>query len=214
MALIEFASLYPQVLPDVKGCPAPLMLNAIRNAAIKFCEETHAWEAVVDPVGMIANVSEYEIDQPLRQRIIRISQVIGAQGQMFFQTEADMDAQNRNWRLVTGSTPTIPVMINPRLMRVYPIPTATGEIISLKAIVKPSPDSVSIEDYIYDDYYMGIAAGAKADLCAMPGKSWSKPEMVGYYQSLFDNDVTVAKLKRAGGYSGTQGRARYQRFGG
>jgi len=190
------------------------MINSIRKSAIRFCEQSYAWEVVLDSLLMIANVAEYEIDQPLEQRIIRISQIIGSQGQLFFQSEADMDARNRNWRIATGTTISTPVMISPTFMRMYPIPVASGESISMKAIVKPSPTSLSIATYVYDDYYTGIAAGAKAELAAMPEKSWSNPNMVPYYQSVFNHAVTDAKMRRAGGFADANRQAIYQRFGG
>jgi len=215
MASVNLSDIYPEVRPDVPDCMDVIMLNAIRNAAIKFCEKSHAWEVETDSIIMSAGIAEYEIDQPLNQRIIQVSQVItAALGKIDSKTESDMDASNPTWRTTTGARVNLWVMLNPRLVRVYPVPTASGEVLTIKSIVKPSPIALVIDDIIYDDYFTGIAAGAKALLCAMPHKEWTNLAMVPYYQSVFDDAVSVAKMRNAYGYSGAQLRARPQRLGG
>ena len=214
MPTTNFSALLPEVSPEMPDCMDAIMINSIRKSAIRFCEETYAWEVDLDPIVMVANVAEYEIDQPIDQRIIRISQVIGSKGQIFFQSEADMDVRDRNWRVTTGDVVCVPIMISPIIMRMYPIPAASGEIISMKGIVKPSPTSLSVATYIYDDYYTGLAAGAKAELAAMPGKSWSNPNMVLYYQGIFNQAVTDAKMRRTGGFADANRQVAYKRFGG
>ena len=147
MTSVNLSDIYPEVRPDVPDCMDMIMLNAIRKAAIKFCERSHFWEVDIDPLAMVSGIADYDIEQPLNQRVIRISQVIGPDGQLFFKTEADMDSISATWRTVTGATPTVPVMINPRLLRMYPVPNATGEQFLLKAIVKPSPTATVIDDF-------------------------------------------------------------------
>jgi len=206
--MANLSDILPEVRPDVIGCPEPQMINAIRNAVIKFCEESHFWEVDLTPLSMAQNVPEYVIIQPANQRVIRISQIIGSFGRMAFRTEDDMDALDPKWRTPTGNSPKIPVMINPRLLRMYPIPNVSGEQLTMKAIVKPSPTATVIDDYIYDDFYTGIAAGAKAILTAMPNKEWTNFELVPYYQSLFNDDVCTAKTRVARGYSNAPLRTR------
>jgi len=211
--MTNLSDMLPEVLPSVTGCPEPLAINAIRNAAIKFCEKTQFWEVDIDPIMMISGVPEYDIDQPENQRIIRVSQVIGKQ-KLVFKTVSEMDFIHKAWRTVTGRTPIVPVMMNPRLLRMYPVPDVSGESFALKAIVKPAPTATVIDDYVYDDFYTAIAAGAKAELCAMPGKAWTQYDLVPYYQSLFDDGVSSARMRVASGFANAPMRARYHRLGG
>jgi len=213
MASVNLSAMLPEVRPSVSGCPEPVMINAIRNAAIKLCELSFFWETQVDPLVMLAGIAEYEIDQPMGQRIIRINKAIGSRGVLAFRTEADMDAVNPLWRDRSGDGVSAPVMVNPRLIRMYPVPLSGGEQIDLRAIVKPSPISDVIEDYVYDDFYTGIAAGAIASLCAMPGKEWTNFDLVAYYKKIFNDDVFTAKARVAKGYSGALSHIRPARLG-
>jgi hypothetical protein len=43
MADRTFASLVPRLNPSVPGCPQPMIISYIRDAAIRACERTLFW---------------------------------------------------------------------------------------------------------------------------------------------------------------------------
>ena len=64
MADRTFASVIPKVSPHVPGCPQPLMLQAIRDAAIRICEKTLAWRYTAPVFDLLPGVHEYFYPKP------------------------------------------------------------------------------------------------------------------------------------------------------
>jgi len=202
MASVSLTDIYPEVRPDVPGCIDAVMLNAIRRAAIELCSESRFWEIDIDPITIIAGVTDYEIYQPLNQRVVRLESAIGQFGNIPFKSDRDIEQEHgHRWREHQGAVPMGLIMLAPRLMRIYPTPNTTGAQIALRASMKPAPTATVIDDYVYDDYYTAIAARAKAILCAMPGKEWTDLQMVPFYQKIFEDAVDRAKVIRARMYS-------------
>lgn len=195
-----FSDLLPEVLPDVPDCLNIVMEKAIRDAAIKFCEETHIWEVDLPTISLLADTAEYALAPPTNQQIIKLTQVI-MNGRMIEPTSiVNLDSRSTTWRALIGTQPTNWLMVNPVTLRAYPIPSVDGAI-TAKAIVKPSRTATGIDDFISNDYYLAIAAGAKALLCAMPHKAWTALELVSYYQSIFNEGVNRAKLYKNSGFA-------------
>ena len=46
------------ILPDVPGCPSPTMRFHVRRAVIEFCKESGIWVQDLDPITLIAGVSQ------------------------------------------------------------------------------------------------------------------------------------------------------------
>jgi hypothetical protein len=64
MATAAFTTLLPKVLPNVPGCPQPLALQHIRDAAIRVCERTLAWRYVQPSFALSPGVHEYPYNKP------------------------------------------------------------------------------------------------------------------------------------------------------
>ena len=60
-----FASLVPRVNPSVPGCPYPMLLQYIRDSAIRTCERTLYWRYQVPLFNLLPGVSEYLYDKPV-----------------------------------------------------------------------------------------------------------------------------------------------------
>ena len=54
-----FSDLLPKVLPSVPGCPQPLAIQHIRDAAVRVCERTLAWRYVQPKFNLTPGVHEY-----------------------------------------------------------------------------------------------------------------------------------------------------------
>jgi hypothetical protein len=64
MATRLFTDLLPKVLPSVPGCPQPLAIQHIRDAAIRVCERTLAWRYTQPKFNLLPGVHEYVYDKP------------------------------------------------------------------------------------------------------------------------------------------------------
>jgi hypothetical protein len=64
MATRLFTDLLPKVLPSVPGCPQPLAIQHVRDAAIRVCERTLAWRYTQPKFNLLPGVHEYLYDKP------------------------------------------------------------------------------------------------------------------------------------------------------
>lgn len=60
-----FASLVPRVNPSVPGCPYPMLVQYIRDSAIRTCERTLYWRYQVPLFNLLPGVSEYLYNKPV-----------------------------------------------------------------------------------------------------------------------------------------------------
>lgn len=60
----EFTTLFPKVAPSVPGCPRPLVLQAVCDAAIRVCERTLLWRYSPPKYNLIPGVHEYFYEKP------------------------------------------------------------------------------------------------------------------------------------------------------
>lgn len=64
MADREFVSLVQRVQPSVPGCPQPMIVQYIRESAIRVCERTLAWRYEQPKFQLLPGVHEYLFDKP------------------------------------------------------------------------------------------------------------------------------------------------------
>ena len=60
-----FTDVLPKVLPSVPGCPQPLVVQHIRDAAIRVCERTLAWRYAQPKFQLLPGVFDYEYQKPV-----------------------------------------------------------------------------------------------------------------------------------------------------
>ena len=60
----------PEVLVDVPGCPDIVAVNAVRNAAIDFCEKSQVWQYdFTAKVSLVAAQAVYALTPPTGARV-------------------------------------------------------------------------------------------------------------------------------------------------
>lgn len=64
MATRLFTDLLPKVLPSVPGCPQPLAVQHVRDAAIRVCERTLMWRYAQPTFRLLPGVFDYEYQKP------------------------------------------------------------------------------------------------------------------------------------------------------
>ena len=60
----SFSTLGPKVATSVPGCPQPMVLDYIRDAAIRVCERTLLWRHVQPKFALTPGVPEYTFERP------------------------------------------------------------------------------------------------------------------------------------------------------
>jgi len=87
-------------------------------------------------------------------------------------------------------------------IRVAPVPKVNTTLI-VKLALRPTYSATDIEDELLSSNEDGIRYSALARLKRQPATDWYSPEEVGYYQSLFDQEVGQKRIAiMNGGLSG------------
>ena len=191
-------SFYPYVLPEVIGCPDPLLKMQILSAAAEFCRETLAWTEQQDPTPLVDGVQDYELDMPSQSYALTVRDVwIGGRRLRPMTMHAMQDAMP-NWATITNNEPIYYNAATERgLIRLFPIPANASQSLVIRAAFVPTPSATSLPDFLGQRYMDVVASGAKARLLQMAGSPWANPQMAAYYRQLFDNGVASARIDEA-----------------
>jgi hypothetical protein len=156
-----------EVLPEVAGCPVQIAENAIRNAAIEFCNQSRVWRERIVDVPLVADTATSTLD-----------------------TTGASAAAN----IFTTDRPHYYNNDEPKIIRFYPTPNAsyTAEVF---ATLKPTLDGVSGPNFLFDDWLEPISHGAKARLKAMSGRPWQDTKMIQFHRREFITGWTEARIR-------------------
>ena len=209
----SFALWYPEINPDITNVPYPALKEAVRAAAIKFCNKTHLWKVELDPIDIVADQSDYTLTVPteLEADIIVVDDVqYKAEGEDDdkYQTVYPVSFVQKNlntgggWRFSNIESIT-EYYVDPEdvttLHLVGNPSEASTDGLLVTVIIKPIRIATALPDFIYDDYREEIGCGAKANLFLRKGMPWYDPKIADYYKNEFDNACNNGKLTRVKG---------------
>ncbi len=177
----------PRTLPWCLSVPEPLVYQALIDCAIQFCEETHIVRFISDPIMVVANVQDYDIDLPQFTDLARILRVW--YGPDPYGIPSGFPT---NWFVTDTTTLTI-----------IPVPTTQrNDWMFMEIATKPTRTATTVDDLLYTDYIEGIAGGAVARICQMPDQPWSNDDNAAKGQALYQRWKGKAQIE------GTKGRVR------
>lgn len=192
----------PYVLPYVMGCSEPLALQALRDTAIRFCEQTHIITKTLDPLTSVPGIDTYDLESEPNEQVLMVMQAWFGM---------------RKLQVISGdSLPTIPEMFNRAFpdARIEPgVPTSLmqnpddtftlnripGErekaIMTLRASIKPRINATSVDDRLFKEYAFPIGQGAVAYLMKIPNQSFSAPGGFMLYEAAFLDAQRQARIR-------------------
>lgn len=214
MAATSYDSLFPYIMLDVDGAPAPVVTAMINKAARELCLRSSCWYEWED-IPLIANENEYDISSPSGSSVVRAVKYAAIGQRALIPETEDRILENKRWMLEQVGEPQIFYMLTDMTMKVYPIPTDVdaGKIMRVKSSFVPALDATSIPSPFIERYSETLIAGAKASLMAMANKTWSNPQMALVYQGIFDTGVDRARIEVEMSYSPTSLRVANRKFG-
>lgn len=197
----------PFVAPKVLGCTDPLIEEAVLNACIEFASKSCIVRQVTNDAA-VADLTEYDVDQPSMLRVNRIHDVFFKRTRLTPRAQHMItDAVAAYGESVAGKSaaaglPCEWVSRDPAqaTVSVYPAPALSeADAITIVASMVPTISATRVPDVLYDDYARDIAAGAVAELMLVPAQPWSNPVLAGVYRRQFDAAATAAAaLSRTG----------------
>lgn len=188
---VAISVLVNEALPELTGCPYPLIEAKVKEALQSFCEGTDAFNSgfrknvlstdPTSPNGQItiatpAALAEYEPSEILTLRIDGVS----------YSTKR---------RVITEDLTNIDDIVGKRTKFWYPATAASiimypfdpvAVQLSLQVAFKPLMTVTAIDDIFYQDWHTAIVRGAKGSLMAMAGKPWSNAQRASYCLGQFE----------------------------
>ncbi|GEM_PF-3868363 len=210
------------IKPDMPGCPRKTVADAARSAAIEFCKVTQLWRLESELSVIMADHAIYTPDTP---DDVEISAIIKVQlikrnelGEEIGRTELlplnDSDLSRMgNWESLKDKEPRYYRTHEPNRVQLIPAPTETlMESLVMTIAVKPSYGSKLCPQFLLSSHAEAIGYGAKAQLAAIPNKTWSNPSMVPHYRQEFQSKMNSVTRNQNTANSRKSLRVRGRRF--
>lgn len=188
---IKWEKFFPRVMPEVKGCPAPIVIQAIRDAAREFCEKTWVWQEIV-PFQMEKGQREVFISMPRGASLVSVKSIVEEGGEhtvpddIFIRSDRNLD-QFKSEASSTKQT-------------------------QARGIFTPSENSDSCPDFLYNDHAEIIAHGVKARLMYDARKTWGHPDLAAMHHNMFRKGIANIKIYLHQGYRGSSSKVKPRRF--
>lgn len=208
-----YEAFLPEVLPYAPDCPEIVAVNAIRNACIEFCEESN-WLLYEHPeITTLAGVGSYPLIVPTGTMSARIYE--GWCGNLQLKPVSEEVLKRvyvYDWREMEGGAQFV-TMLNPDEAIIVPKPLIPN-VAPLKLIIalKPTRDSVDVDDRIYQRWAEQIGWGARGRLLEIPNQSFYDPATAMKYKAMFTTAIGQAAVERNRGLTRAPVRARPPRF--
>lgn len=194
-----YSAWLPTIQPHVPDCPSPMIIEAVRQACIDFCESSGYLRVDLEPFNTVATDEEYELTAPTDTVVCRVLTVRCGDRILEATTQERLDADASYWRNLTGQ-PARYIQPDQDTIILSPTPDSV-EPVKVFATVRPSQASGAVDDQIFERFKDRIASGAMARLMAMPAVAWSNPELSAYHANIFGDGVSDAADKAARGLS-------------
>jgi|ThiBiocorrection_1091964.scaffolds.fasta_scaffold74009_2 hypothetical protein len=193
-----WSEFYDLVAPHLPGCPFAAMDNALRQAAIVFCEQSLAWRFDHPAIAIEPGVSVYPFALPAESALHAILHaVLDGRKIACFAAGRDMEERNRAINLLQG----VPSCIfgSADSFTLAPEPTASGVLI-LRVVLKPSLASTGLGDREFDEYREAIAHGALFRLMSSPKKPYTQLQLASTHQEQFGIKTGAAAMNAERSY--------------
>lgn len=199
MATRTFLSLVNRLAPSVPGCPQPIIMQYIRDAAIEACERTLAWRYEQPAIRLTPGVYEYPYNNPTGTEVHAFLTAT-ANGQtidpvtleQLYLAYPDWPSTDTTKR----ADPRLICQLDPDNFVLAPIPDASKNY-DLKMIValKPVRDASGMDKSVFDDLENVIMHGALQHLLVLPDKNWSDRELATYHAKQYLFKITERRAR-------------------
>jgi hypothetical protein len=192
--MAEIVDLLQNVAQKIRRAPEPTLVHAYREAARKFCVESH-WLRRETPVLTEADVPQYDLvetgmDDPLLEIIgVRVITIAGTG----MASRRINPSDPMGWD--PSTEPGAPVTwcyIPEQLVNLFPTPDAVYTL-TVTLEVQPLVDAESLPDDLLRKWDRALSQGALAYLYDLHGQPWYNPQLARKNELLFQAAINNAK---------------------
>lgn len=182
----------PLVAGQITGCPDALLRDAIREAAIEFCDRTRV---LSEPVELTTTEGDPVVDLYLDYGEVSTVEAV-RRGDTLLEPLSRRVFLERSLDHITGPARAYYLEADNRL-RIGPVPD-TAETLIATVAARPSDTTLSLPDELYRDWRLPLAAGARAYIRAIH-QAWFEPRLEALDRERFERGVAQAETRRARG---------------
>ena len=199
MAIVPYTQWLPYVQVNVPDCPKALIVEAIRQKVIEFCQRSLFLRQELDGFYTVADDNEYDLTSPVDTTIAQLLMLKVNKRELEPKTQDDLEEIYQEWRDQSGE-PSYFFLKNTNTAILVPNPIGVYPVRILVAL-KPTQSAQGVDEIIFEEYKDAIKHGALAYLMLMAEKTWSNPNMSAFYQSQFDAAIQESKMRAEQGYA-------------
>lgn len=191
-----WSGFYDLVAPHLPGCPVTAMDNALRQAAIAFCEQSLAWRFDHPAIAVEPGVSVYPFAPPdgsVTHAILHAA----LDGREITCGAGGWDMAERSRASSLCGIPSC-ILGGSGFLTLVPPPCASG-VLTLSVALKPSPTSAGLGDRELDEYREAIVHGTLSRLMCSPKKPYTQLQLASYHQEQFGIKTGAAAVREGRG---------------
>jgi hypothetical protein len=198
MATRLFSDLVNRIAPSVPGCPQPVIVTYVRNAAIDVCERTNAWRYQQAAITMTAGTYQYAFVPESGAEVYSVitANINGNElSPITLETLHSLYPKYPSAVTAERATPQYFFQISPITFHVALVPINSTDKINMFVSQRPSRASTGMNEAVMDDVEDAIMHGALQQLLTLPERTWSDKELAAYHAKQFVFKVTERRAR-------------------
>jgi len=215
MTAVSYEVFLPEVLPYVHDVPEVVAVQAIRNACIEFCEETHYLQENLDPITGLLNIGLYDLDaNDSNYKVVEIMQAYYGDQLLIPKSQEQLNQIYRtsNWETLSGN-PYYYFRTRAGEIRLVTKPILTeANKLNVKAAIAPKRASTTVDEELFERFLEYISYGARARLYNTPNQPYYDPKTSMEYTKRFYDAIGEVRTRVYKGLTRTAVNIEFQRF--
>lgn len=205
MSTRSFSSFSAQLAPSVPGCPQPMLIQYIRDAAIRVCERTLAWRYEQPVFNLTAGNYKYTFQKPDGTEVQALLMATLNNEPLEILELGDATRLYPSWAVVSttaadieqnGSEPRSLTQVNPSQFLVLPAPDAAkAYAVRLIYALRPARTAVEMDEAVFNRLERPIMHYALQQLLILPQVGWADRVLAEYHARQFLATVTEARAQ-------------------
>ncbi len=164
----------PEIAMYCPGCPDIVMENAVRNAAILFCNLTSYVMETLDDQIVPAGTAILDTTLSAGEEVVNVVFAYVDGNPIEPVSEEWLQLHCGNWRTLTGTPRKFVTMDGDETL--FPIPIS-DVVVSLRVAKRPTRTASALADVIYSEWRDAIVSEALSNLLLIPNQPFSNPQL-------------------------------------
>lgn len=201
---LTLVSLLPYIAPDVRRCPQPMLIQALRLGINEFLRDTQLWQRDMTAVNIVAAQTTYSVPTVF-DPMAEVEQVVSAK------YDDEEMVQGSHYEMTDELT--LELLFDP------PEAVTGGLVIRAAHRLAPgmeTPTTGTITDAVLErivsSWIAAIVEKAKAILFIMNDKPWTDEKKAGLHEQLYQGFKTNAVIRKIQKHTNAPVQIAYRRF--